>query len=42
MSTHLADASVIHDCALDTYEPSCMPGAARLFFISVVHNPLVS
>jgi hypothetical protein len=26
--------------ALDTSEPSCVPGAARSFFIPVVHNPL--
>jgi hypothetical protein len=25
---------------LETCEPSCVPGAARFFFIPVVHNPL--
>jgi hypothetical protein len=40
LSTRLAGASIIHDCALETCEPSCIPGAARPFFISVVHNPL--
>jgi hypothetical protein len=40
MSTRLADASVIHDRALDTCEPSCVPGAARSFFIPMVHSPL--
>jgi hypothetical protein len=40
MSTRLAGASVTRDRALDTCEPSCVPGAARTFFIPVVHNPL--
>jgi hypothetical protein len=40
MSTRLAGASVTHDCALDTCEPSYVPGAARPFFIPVVHSPL--
>jgi hypothetical protein len=40
LSTHLAGASVTRDRALDTCEPSCLPGAARPFFIPVVHNPL--
>jgi hypothetical protein len=40
MSVRLAGASVTRDRALDTYEPSCMPGAAMPFFIPVVHNPL--
>jgi hypothetical protein len=40
MYARLADASVTPDHALDTYEPSCMPGAARPFIIPVVHNPL--
>jgi hypothetical protein len=40
ISTRLADTSVICERALDTCEPSCMPGAARPFFIPVVHNPL--
>jgi hypothetical protein len=40
MSARLACASVPHDRALDTCEFSCMPGAARSFFIPVIHNPL--
>jgi hypothetical protein len=40
MSTRLTDASVIHDRALDTCEPSCVPRAARSFFIPMVHSPL--
>jgi hypothetical protein len=40
MSARLADASVTCDRALDTCEPSCVPGAARPFFIPVVHSPL--
>jgi hypothetical protein len=40
MSARLADASVTCDCALDTCEPSCVPEAARPFFIPVVHSPL--
>jgi hypothetical protein len=40
LSARLADASVTHDCALDTCEPSCVPGAAKPFFILVVHSPL--
>jgi hypothetical protein len=40
LSARLADASVTHDRALDTCEPSCVPGAARSFFISVIHSPL--
>jgi hypothetical protein len=40
MSACLAAASVTRDRALDTCEPSCVPGAARPFFIPVVHNPL--
>jgi hypothetical protein len=40
LSTCLVGASVTHDRALDTCEPSCVPGAARHFFILVVHNPL--
>jgi hypothetical protein len=40
MSARLAGASVTRDRALDTCEPSCMPGAARSFFIPVVHSPL--
>jgi hypothetical protein len=31
MSARLADASVTHDRALDTCEPSCVPRTARLF-----------
>jgi hypothetical protein len=40
MSARLAGASVTRDLALDTCEPSCVPGAARPFFILVVHSPL--
>jgi hypothetical protein len=40
MSACLAGVSVAHDRALDTCEPSCMPGAARPFFFPVVHSPL--
>jgi hypothetical protein len=40
MSTHLACALVTYDRALDTCEPSYVPGAARPFFIPVVHSPL--
>jgi hypothetical protein len=35
-----AGASVMHECALETHEPSCMPRAAKPFFIFVVHSPL--
>jgi hypothetical protein len=37
LSARLTGASVTCDCALDTCEPSCVPGAARPFFIPVVH-----
>jgi hypothetical protein len=40
MSARLAGASVTHDRALDTCEPSCVPRTARPFFIPVVHSPL--
>jgi hypothetical protein len=40
MSAHLAGISITHDCALDTWEASCVPGAAIPFFIHVVHSPL--
>jgi hypothetical protein len=40
LSARLAGASVIRDRALDTCELSCVPGAARHFFIPVVHSPL--
>jgi hypothetical protein len=40
LCARLAGASVTRDCALDTCEPSCVPGAARPFFIPVVHSPL--
>jgi hypothetical protein len=40
LSARLAGASVTRDRALDTCEPSCVPGAARPFFIHVVHSPL--
>jgi hypothetical protein len=40
LSARLAAASVTHDRALDTCEPSCVPGTAMPFFIPVVHSPL--
>jgi hypothetical protein len=40
LSARLAGASVIRVRALDTCEPSCVPGAGRPFFIPVVHSPL--
>jgi hypothetical protein len=40
LSARLVGASVTHDRALVTCEPSCVPGAARPFFIPVVHSPL--
>jgi hypothetical protein len=40
LSTRLVGASVTRDRALDTCEPSCVPGAARPFFIPVFHSPL--
>jgi hypothetical protein len=40
LSARLAGALVTRDRALDTCEPSCVPGAARPFFIPVVHSPL--
>jgi hypothetical protein len=40
LSTHLADASVTRNRALDTCEPSYVPGAAMPFFIPVVHSSL--
>jgi hypothetical protein len=40
LSAHLAGASVTRDRSLVTCEVSCVPVAARPFFISVVHNPL--
>jgi hypothetical protein len=40
MSARLVGASVTRDRALNTCEPSCVPGAARPFFIPMVHNPL--
>jgi hypothetical protein len=42
MSACLAGALVTRDHTLDTCEPSCVPGAARPFFIPMVHNPLGS
>jgi hypothetical protein len=35
----LAGASVTHECALETLEFSCVPRAARPFFLPVVHSP---
>jgi hypothetical protein len=33
-----AGASVMHERALETREPSCVPRATKLFFILVVHS----
>jgi hypothetical protein len=40
MSARLVGVSITRDRALDTCESSCVPGAARPFFIPVVHSPL--
>jgi hypothetical protein len=40
LPARLAGASVTCDRALDTCKLSCVPRAARPFFIPVVHNPL--
>jgi hypothetical protein len=40
MSARLTGASVTHEHALETCEPSCVPRAARPFFIPAVHSPL--
>jgi hypothetical protein len=40
MPACLAGASVTPEHALDTCDPSCVPGAARPFFIHMVHSPL--
>jgi hypothetical protein len=40
LSAHLAGASVTREHALEICEPSYVPGAARPFFILVVHSPL--
>jgi hypothetical protein len=40
LSARLTSVSVTHDRALDTCEPSCVPVAARSFFIHVDHSPL--
>jgi hypothetical protein len=40
MSAQLASASITRDHALDTCEPSCVPGAARPSFIPVIHSSL--
>jgi hypothetical protein len=40
MSARLIGASVTHNRDLETCEPSCVPEAARPFFIPTVHNPL--
>jgi hypothetical protein len=36
----LIDASVMRERAIETREPSCVPRAARPFFILVVHSSL--
>jgi hypothetical protein len=40
LSIRLAGALVTRDRAVNTCEPSCVPGAARPLFIPVVHSPL--
>jgi hypothetical protein len=40
LSARLAGTSVTRGRALDTCEPSCVPGVDRPFFIPMVHNPL--
>jgi hypothetical protein len=40
LSACLACASVTRDRALNTCEPSCVPRAARPFFVPVLHNPV--
>jgi hypothetical protein len=40
MFAHLAGTSVTRDRTLDTSEPSCVTGSARIFFIPVIHSPL--
>jgi hypothetical protein len=40
MSVRLVGASITHERALETCEPSYVPGVARPFFILVVHSPL--
>jgi hypothetical protein len=40
MSARLVGASVTRDRALDTCGPNCVPGAAKHFFIPMVHIPL--
>jgi hypothetical protein len=40
LSACLLGAMVTRACALDTCEPSYVPGAGRPFFIPVVHSPL--
>jgi hypothetical protein len=42
ISARLACASGTRDRALDTCEPSCVTGAAKPFFIPVVHSTLGS
>jgi hypothetical protein len=39
LSARLAGASIMCERALETCESSCVPRAARPFFIPVVHNP---
>jgi hypothetical protein len=34
-----AGASVMHEHALETREPNCVPRAAKTFFIPMVHGP---
>jgi hypothetical protein len=39
LSARLACASIMCERALETCESSCVPRAARTFFIPVVHSP---
>jgi hypothetical protein len=40
MSPHPAILNMVSIVVLSCCDPSCVPGAARPFFIHVVHNPL--
>jgi hypothetical protein len=40
LSTRLAGVSVIREHVLEACDPTCVSGAAKPFFIHVVHNPL--
>jgi hypothetical protein len=40
VSIRLAGALVTHERTLETREPSCMPRAAKPFFIPIIYGPL--